>query len=88
MKIAFFDSFTKDLKRINDVSLRQRIERAIESVELAVTLDQIPQLKKLKGGTRHYRIRVGDYRLGILIAGDLVSFKRCLHRSSVYAYFP
>lgn len=46
-------------------------------------------LKKLSGGRgAYYRIRVGDYRLGLEVEGDVVVFVRCLHRRDMYRYFP
>jgi len=34
-------------------------------VETADSLALVPGVKQLKGQTDHYRIRVGDYRLGL-----------------------
>lgn len=45
-------------------------------------------LKKLKGGGNYYRIRVGEYRIGIIVEGDAITFVRCLHRKEIYRYFP
>jgi mRNA interferase RelE/StbE len=45
-------------------------------------------LKKLKTGMAYYRLRIGDYRLGMVIEGDGVKFVRLLHRSEIYRYFP
>jgi len=33
-------------------------------------------------------LRVGDYRLGMIIRSSDVTFVRFLHRSEVYRYFP
>ncbi|NPA92437.1 MAG: type II toxin-antitoxin system RelE/ParE family toxin, partial [Chloroflexi bacterium] len=38
--------------------------------------------------TSFYRIRLGDYRLGLEIEGDTVVFVRFLHRRDIYRYFP
>ena len=34
-----------------------------------------------------YRMRVGDYRIGIAVEEDEVEFVRFLHRHDVYRYF-
>lgn len=88
MKVRFRKSFARDLKKIKDRSLLTRIRTAVESVEAAEDLQQISSLKKLSGGGGFYRIRVGDYRLGIAIEEDAVEFVRCLHRRDIYRYFP
>lgn len=65
-----------------------RIRRTLESVERAVGLDEMPHLKKLRGAGSYYRIRIGDYRMGLIIEGDQVTLVRCLHRREIYRYFP
>ncbi len=89
MILDFKKSFTKDLKkRKTDKSLLERVSQTIQEVEEAQDIHSIRNLKKLKAQGNHYRIRIGDYRLGLVIENDTVSFVRCLHRSDVYRYFP
>ncbi|WP_199250185.1 type II toxin-antitoxin system RelE/ParE family toxin [[Phormidium] sp. ETS-05] len=57
-------------------------------VEQAEQLSEISNLKKLKGSTDYYRMRVGDYRIGIKVNDGVVSFVRILHRKEIYRYFP
>ena len=59
-----------------------------ELVEQAQHLGQVANLKKLRGGGNYYRIRVGDYRIGLIVEGDAVTFVRFLHRKDIYRYFP
>ena len=73
---------------MRDASLRGRIQQAIEHIESAETLSDIPGLTRLSGGGHFYRIRVGDYRIGLVIEDDEVEFVRCLHRREIYRYFP
>ncbi|MGA1264796.1 MAG: type II toxin-antitoxin system RelE family toxin, partial [Prochlorothrix sp.] len=53
-----------------------------------------PNLLKLKGYDTYYRIRVGDYRIGLEVlhqsdSGNLeIVFVRVLHRKEIYRYFP
>ncbi|WP_245587395.1 type II toxin-antitoxin system RelE family toxin [Cylindrospermum stagnale] len=56
-------------------------------MENAVSLGEINNVKKLKADGDYYRIRVGDYRIGIAVSGDVVIFMRILHRREVYRYF-
>jgi len=78
----------RDLKKIQDEALRRRVKEAIEKVEAAETLRELPNLTKLSGTSGFYRIRVGDYRIGIAVEGDEVEFVRCLYRRDIYRYFP
>jgi mRNA-degrading endonuclease RelE of RelBE toxin-antitoxin system len=67
MNLSFRKSFQRDLKAIKDQSLLERIAAAIGSVEHAATLQEVAGLKKIEGSDDCYRIRVGDYRLGLVI---------------------
>jgi mRNA interferase RelE/StbE len=88
VKVAFRESFAKDLKRIKDKPLLRRVKEIIEAIELADTAVQIPNLKKLKGHQNYFRLRLGDHRLGIVIENDSVIFVRFLDRKDIYKYFP
>ncbi|MFO0790448.1 MAG: type II toxin-antitoxin system mRNA interferase toxin, RelE/StbE family [Pirellulales bacterium] len=88
MNVAFRRSFTRDLRKIKQRQVLKSVQRAIESVEAAELLTDIANLKKLVGYDTFYRIRVGDYRIGVVIEAGEVDFVRCLHRRDLYRYFP
>ena len=89
MRAEFRKSFARDLRRRkNDPDFLGRVKEIIEEVELAETASRITNLKKLKGESDYYRIRFGNYRIGIKIEDDLVIFIRVLHRKEIYRYFP
>jgi mRNA interferase RelE/StbE len=88
VKIAFRDSFAKDLKNIKDKTVLKRIKELIEAVELSEALSPMPNLKKLKGHEHYYRLRVGDYRIGIALKSETLIFVRALNRKDIYKYFP
>ena len=76
-------SFAKDLVKIKSKATRKRVKEAIEGVEKSQTPQNIPNLKKLRGGHNYYRIKVG-----LTIKDDLVVFIRCLDRKEIYRFFP
>lgn len=88
MKTTFRKSFVRDLKNIKDAELLKRIRDVIELVEAAEHLDHVGNLKKMAGTSSYYRIRVGDYRLGVVVEGESIEFVRCLPRKDLYRYFP
>jgi len=88
LKIRFKESFAADLRALKDKALLARIRALIEDVEKAESLADLAGIKKLRGGGANYRIRVGDYRLGLAAEEDAVVFVRVLHRKEVYRYFP
>lgn len=88
MKIQFRASFAKDLRGIKNKDLLNRIKETIEEIEKANTSQDITNLKKLKGGSNYYRIRVGEYRIGLVLEVDTATFVRCLNRKEIYRFFP
>jgi mRNA interferase RelE/StbE len=64
------------------------VRKTIHMVKQAQDLQQISNLRKLMSGGGHYRIRIGDYRLGLILEGDTIIFVRFLHRKDLYRYFP
>ena len=88
MKVEFRKSFINDLKRIRQQLLKEQVRNTIELVEKAQGLQEIKSIKKLKEGERYYRIRMGDYRLGLVLESESLIFVRFLPRKDLYRYFP
>jgi len=88
MIIKIDKRFDKDINIINDKTLLINIADCIEQVQKSKTITQIKKIKKLKNSNNFYRIRIGDYRIGICIEGNTVEFIRFLHRKDIYKYFP
>ena len=88
MQVEFRKTFKQDLKNIKDSKVLKRIQKVVEEVELANALSEIRNIKLLQGHEGFYRIRVGDYRVGLFIEAEVVAFVRVLHRKEVYRYFP
>lgn len=88
MNVEFKRSFAKDLKRLRSKALRAQLLTVIEQVEQAATLDEVANLKRLTGDGLYFRIRLGDYRIGLLFVEQTVVFVRFLHRRDIYRFFP
>ncbi len=88
MQVLFERSFYRDLKRIHNSKVRKQVWKIIEVVERASTLAEVPHIVKLRGYETFYRIRLGDYRMGLEVTGNTVIFVRFLHRRDIYRYFP
>ena len=88
MKTAFRNQFLRDLRVIRDKQLLALVKEVIEVVEKAGALTSLQNLKPIKGAKSYYRIRIGEYRLGLSLDGDTVTFARLLHRREIYRYFP
>jgi mRNA interferase RelE/StbE len=88
MRADFRKSFARDLRRRKDDSnFLICVKETIKVIELAESISEIANLKKLKGESGYYRIRIGSYRIGIRMEADLVIFIRALHRKEIYRNF-
>lgn len=88
MQAEFRRIFFRDLYAIKDRKLRQRIEAVIAEVEAANSLAELRNIKAIEGHPNYYRLRIGDYRVGIYVEDNIVAFVRVLHRKEMYRYFP
>ena len=88
MTTEFTGRFLKDLDKLNRVSIKKEISGIIEHVEKANSVSEIKNIKKLKGHLTAYRIRIGDYRIGLFVENNIVEFVRVAHRKDIYKVFP
>lgn len=88
MKTEFKVSFLKAVKKIRDRQLKEEVANSILQVEEASDISKIESVVKLKGYREYYRIRLGDYRIGLRITGETVYFVEIAHRKDIYKLFP
>jgi len=90
MEVRYRKSFLRDLKKLKkQQAVYTRIfELAFTMLNEVSDLKDVRDVKPMKGYPNRYRIRVGDYRVGIEVHGDDVEVMRTLHRREFYRYFP
>jgi mRNA interferase RelE/StbE len=90
MKISFKKSFLNDIKKIKDKAILGKVRFVILSVENTKTMQDIPHLKKLKAAKKdtYYRIKINNYRIGVTIEDETVTFVVFADRKDIYKYFP
>ena len=87
MQVEFLDKFYKDLDKVPS-SIKYNVNDVVNKLELAKRISEISNTKKLSGHKSAYRIRIGDYRIGIFITNNIVEFARIVHRKDIYDVFP
>jgi mRNA interferase RelE/StbE len=87
MEVKIDKTFQKDTQKIKNKVLLGRIADTILNVQQASNQKQIKNLKKLRGSSNASRIKIGDYRLGLVVSGSSVEFIRCLNRKDIYKFF-
>lgn len=88
MKVEFLDKFNKDLIKIRNKAISENVLATIENVEHSSNIALIKNIKKLKGFKNAYRIRIGDFRIGVFVIYDTIEFARIVHRKDIYKLFP
>ena len=90
MNIDFKRSFLNDIKKVKDKSLLSKIEQVICNVENAEKIQDIPELRKLKGNKKgiYYRIKINNYRIGVTIENSILTFVVFKPRKDIYTFFP
>lgn len=88
MKVAFTNTFLKDIKKLRNQQLKDEVTELIQKAESVQTIFDLKNVKKLKGYDVYYRIRVGDFRIGLKLEGDILHFAAIDHRKDIYKNFP
>jgi mRNA interferase RelE/StbE len=80
--------FLKDLSGIPTRD-RQKIEQFVFKQSKKISsVEEGGVFEKLKGYQTYYRIRFGNYRVGVSYQDAVLTFQRGLHRKEIYRYFP
>jgi mRNA-degrading endonuclease RelE of RelBE toxin-antitoxin system len=87
MEIIVTKTFVKQLK-LCPAYIQEGTKLILLSLEKAKELKEVPAVKKLVGHTHYYRIRVGDYRIGIRFEKPDLLIMTILHRGTIYKKFP
>ncbi|HID86426.1 MAG TPA: type II toxin-antitoxin system RelE/ParE family toxin [Anaerolineae bacterium] len=88
-RAEYAPTFLKDFKRLPK-AVQGRVERIAFGEEILHDPFLGGKTQKLRGYRDYYKIRIGDYRIGLRLDFEqrVVEFRRVLHRSRVYRKFP
>jgi mRNA interferase RelE/StbE len=89
MNILYTKKFGKDLDAIeNRDNIKKRLLGLIEQIKQVDFLSEIHGVRKIEGFPNYFRIRVGDFRLGVKVTENGLEMIRFLHRKEIYRRFP
>lgn len=88
MTTIYLESFEKDIRKIHEKRPKSNLLKIIKHLKNCEGITDIENIKKIKGTKKFYRVKIGNYRLGIKIEEDTVTLIRFLHRKDIYRYFP
>jgi mRNA interferase RelE/StbE len=88
MKVEYLKQFSKDLSKINDETLKSTLFDAIIILKNTENINLLSNIKKMKGHSEAYRMRIGKYRLGFYFDGEVIELARFAKREDIYKVFP
>ena len=88
MIITYSSQFVKDLRKLSQSQTKIKVEHLIRDLETVSSLGGIAHVKKISGFKGYYRIRFGNYRVGLKLTNQKIELLRCLHRKDLYKVFP
>ena len=89
MIIKFDKSFIKDITKLKNKKVADEVKKLITTLETLNNISEVKNVKKMEGFANFYRIRIGDYRIGIELENyNSVTFLKLKHRKDIYKYFP
>lgn len=89
MKLTYTQTFLKDLAKVVPPKRRHQIEEFVfESLPKFPSIESVGKIEKMKGYKNYYKIRFGEYRMGIMANNSAVELKRILNRKEIYKFFP
>ena len=88
MNVSYKKRFLKDLNKI-PARIKPKIQEVVfEQIPLIKNINEIDGIKKIQGFPGYYRLRISDYRIGMLVEKNKIVICRVLHRKDIYRYFP
>lgn len=87
MEVIATKTFVKQLKYC-PAYIQDATRSILTALEKAKDLSEIKDLKKLEGYKFYYRIRIGDYRIGMREQKPQIIVMCILHRGAIYKKFP
>jgi len=89
MELLYGKNFSKDLDAIrHETKIKEQLLKLIETIKTSESLTNLKGVRKIEGYQAYFRIKVGDYRLGIKVKQNTVEIIRFLHRKDIYRRFP
>ncbi|KPK44430.1 MAG: hypothetical protein AMK74_05205 [Nitrospira bacterium SM23_35] len=89
MKLLYGKRFSKDLDAIrHEAKVKKHLLELIEQIKKTDSVANLKGVRKIEGYQNYFRIKVGNYRLGIKLTKKKIELIRFLHRKEIYRRFP
>ncbi|WP_292436336.1 type II toxin-antitoxin system RelE/ParE family toxin [Methylobacter sp.] len=88
MKVEYSKNFLKELAAVPS-DVRSKIESFVfDELVSASSIYEMGKVEKMKGYDGFYKVRFGNYRLGLMLKNETIAVKTVMHRREIYKFFP
>ena len=88
MKVEYSKKFLKQLATVPS-GIRSKIESFVfDELVSTSSIYEMGKVEKMKGYDSFYKVRFGNYRLGLMIENEIIAVKTVMHRKEIYKFFP
>ena len=89
MELLYGKRLSKDLDVIrHEAKVKEALFELVEQLKAAESSGDLKGVRKIEGYQGYFRIKVGDYRLGVKAVQNRLELIRFLHRKDIYRRFP
>ncbi|MBL1262425.1 type II toxin-antitoxin system RelE family toxin [Candidatus Methylomicrobium oryzae] len=88
MEVRYNKKFLKQLASVPSET-RVKIEGFVfDELISASSIFSLGKIEKMQGYHGFYKVRFGNYRVGLAIENEVVIVKTVMHRRDIYKFFP
>ncbi|MEI6333930.1 MAG: type II toxin-antitoxin system RelE/ParE family toxin [Methylococcaceae bacterium] len=88
MEVSYSKKFLKQLADVPGKT-RVKIENfALNELISVFSVSSLGKVEKMQGYDGFYKVRFGNYRVGLVIQNETITVKTVMHRREIYKFFP
>jgi len=88
MEIKIKKKFLKELSKLPNEYADIIEDFVFDMLPNYNNLSEIGKVEKMTGYKNYFKIRFGDYRIGLKKEGNIIVIETVKHRKEIYKYFP
>ena len=88
MQVEIMKKFLKELSKLPNEYADTIEEFVFDILPTYDNLSEIGKVEKMTGYKNYFKIRFGDYRVGIKKENNIIIIETVRHRKEIYKYFP
>jgi mRNA interferase RelE/StbE len=88
MEVRYSKKFLKQLASVPSETRVKIEEFVFDELISTSSISSLGKVEKMQGYQGFYKVRFGNYRVGLAIENEVVIVKTVMHRRDIYKFFP